>query len=70
MNWHMAAKELLEVDKDVLACFDNGACVVACRCFDDDLNKEIWWTVDHNYIIAPTDMGCEIILPTAEEYHK
>ena len=39
MNWHMAAKELPEFDEDVLVAFDNGACVVACRCFDDDSNK-------------------------------
>lgn len=70
MNWHMAAKELPEFDEDVLVAFDNGACVVACRCFDDDANKEIWWTQDHNYFIDPTDMWCYIILPTAEEYHK
>lgn len=70
MNWHMAAKELPEVDKDVLVCFDNGACVVACIEVDTETDGHIWWTVDHNYIIAPTDMWCEIILPTAEEYHK
>ena len=67
MNWHMAAKELPEFDEDVLVAFENGACVVACRCFDDDANKEIWWTLDHNYFIDPTDMWCVIILPTAEE---
>lgn len=70
MNWHLASKELPEFDEDVLVCFDNGSCVVACRCVDDDEEQDIWWTVDHNYIIDPTDMWCEIILPTAEEYHK
>ena len=70
MNWHMAAKELPEFDEDVLVTFDNGACAVACRCFDDAVNQEIWSTQDHNYLIDPTDMWCEIILPTAEEYHK
>ena len=69
MNWHMAAKELPEFDEDVLVAFDNGSCVVACRYLDQD-QGEVWWTVDHNYFIDPTDMWCEIILPTAEEYHK
>lgn len=69
MNWHMAAKELPEFDEDVLVAFDNGSCVVACRYLDEG-QGEVWWTVDHNYIIDPTDMWCYIILPTAEEYHK
>lgn len=70
MNWHMASNELPDYDEDVLVCFDNGSCLVACRCVDDDEEQDIWWTVDHNYFIDPTDMWCEIILPTAEEYHK
>ena len=69
MNWHLAAKELPEFDEDVLVAFDNGACVVACRYLDED-QGEVWWTLDHNYFINPTDMWCVIILPTAEEYHK
>lgn len=70
MNWHMASNELPDYDEDVLVCFDNGSCLVACRCVDDEEEQDIWWTVDHNYFIDPTDMWCEIILPTAEEYHK
>ena len=69
MNWHLAAKELPAFDEDVLVAFDNGACVVACRYLDED-QGEVWWTLDHNYFINPTDMWCVIILPTAEEYHK
>lgn len=70
MNWHMAAKELPDPNKDVLVCFDNGSCLVACIEVDTETDEHIWWTVDHNYLISPTDMWCEIILPTAEEYHK
>lgn len=68
MNWHKVSKELPDYDEDVLVCFDNGSCVVACRCFDDDEERDVWWTLDHNYNIDNTDMWCEIILPTAEEY--
>ena len=69
MNWHLAAKQLPEFHEDVLVAFDNGSCVAACRYLDED-QGEVCWALDHNYFINPTDMWCEIILPTAEEYSK
>ena len=70
MKWNKVFDKLPNLNEDVLVCFDNGACVVACIEVDTETDKYVWWTVDHNYIIAPTDMWCEITLPTAEEYHK
>lgn len=66
MNWVKASDRLPEYNKDVLVCFDTGACVVACVVADDDY--DVWWTVDRCYEIDSTDMWCEIVLPTAEEY--
>lgn len=68
MNWHMTSNELPEFNEDVLVCFDNGACVVACLIEEE--NHCYWWTLDREFDMDSTDMWCKIILPTAEEYHK
>ena len=70
MKWNKVVDKMPNPNEDVLVCFDNGACVVACIEVDEDTDEYRWWTVDHNYILEPTDMWCEIVLPTAEDYNK
>ena len=70
MNWKKITKEIPAFNTDVLVCFDNGVCVVACYENDKDMDvSPCWWTPGHLYAINNTDMWCDIVLPEGADYH-